>query len=103
MANMNQMMKQAQQMQAKLATLQKELETREFEAASGGGMVKVKVNGKQELVDISINKECVDPEDVDMLEELVKTAMNQALTESQESTSKAMNKVTGGLSIPGLF
>lgn len=103
MANMNQMMKQAQQMQAKLATLQKELETREFEAASGGGMVKVKVNGKQELVDIEINKECVDPNDVEMLQDLVKTAMNQALTESQESVSKAMNKVTGGLSIPGLF
>lgn len=103
MANMNQMMKQAQQMQAKLATLQKELDTREFEAASGGGMVKVKVNGKQELIDIEINKECVDPNDVEMLQDLVKTALNQALTESQESVSKAMNKVTGGLSIPGLF
>jgi DNA-binding YbaB/EbfC family protein len=103
MANMNQMMKQAQQMQAKMGTLQKELETREFEASSGGGMVKVKVNGKQELLDIEINKECVDPDDVDMLQELVKTALNQALTESQESVSKAMNKVTGGLSIPGLF
>ena len=103
MANMNQMMKQAQQMQAKMGSLQKELETREFEASSGGGMVKVKVNGKQELLDIEINKDCVDPDDVDMLQELVKTAMNQALTESQESVSKAMNKVTGGLSIPGLF
>jgi DNA-binding YbaB/EbfC family protein len=103
MANMNQMMKQAQQMQAKMGTLQKELETREFEASSGGGMVKVKVNGKQELLDIIIDKECVDPEDVDMLQDLVKTALNQALTESQESVSKAMNKVTGGLSIPGLF
>ena len=103
MANMNQMMKQAQQMQSKMATLQKELETREFEAASGGGMVKVKVNGKQELLDVEINPECVDPSDVEMLQELVKTAMNQALTESQESVSKAMNKVTGGLSIPGLF
>jgi DNA-binding YbaB/EbfC family protein len=100
---MNQMMKQAQQMQAKMGSLQKELETREFEASSGGGMVKVKVNGKQELLDIEINKECVDPNDVDMLQELVKTALNQALTESQESVSKAMNKVTGGLSIPGLF
>jgi DNA-binding YbaB/EbfC family protein len=100
---MNQMMKQAQQMQAKMGTLQKELETREFEASSGGGMVKVKVNGKQELLDIIIDKECVDPEDVDMLQDLVKTALNQALTESQESVSKAMNKVTGGLSIPGLF
>jgi DNA-binding YbaB/EbfC family protein len=103
MANMNQMMKQAQQMQAKLATLQKELETREFEGSSGGGMVKAKVNGKQELIDIEINKECVDPEDVEMLQDLVKTALNQALTTSQESVNSAMSKVTGGLSVPGLF
>lgn len=103
MANMNQMMKQAQQMQAKLATLQKELETREFEGTSGGGMVKVLVNGKQELLDITIDKECVDPNDVEMLQDLVKTALNQALTTSQESVNKAMSKVTGGLSIPGLF
>lgn len=103
MANMNQMLKQAQQMQAKMATLQKELEGREFESASGGGMVKVKVNGKQELIDIIIDKECVDPNDVEMLQDLVKTALNQALTESQESVNKAMSKVTGGLSIPGLF
>lgn len=103
MAKINQMMKQAQQMQMKMASLQKELETREFEASSGGGMVKAKVNGKQELLDITINKECVDPEDVDMLQDLVKTAVNQALTESQETVSNAMSKITGGLSIPGLF
>jgi DNA-binding YbaB/EbfC family protein len=103
MAKMNQMMKQAQQMQAKLATLQKELEQREIESSAGGGMVKVKVNGKQELLELKIDKECVDPEDTEMLEELVMTAVNQALTESQEMVSNAMNKVTGGLSIPGLF
>lgn len=103
MAKLNQMMKQAQQMQMKMAALQKELETREFEASSGGGMVTAKVNGKQELLDIAINKECVDPEDVDMLQDLVKTAVNQALTESQETVSNAMSKITGGMSIPGLF
>lgn len=103
MANMNQLMKQAQQMQAKLATLQKELESREVEAASGGGMVKVKVNGKQELLELKIDKECVDPTDVEMLEELVMTALNQALKESQDMVSNAMNKVTGGMSVPGLF
>ena len=103
MAKMNAMMKQAQQMQAKLATLQKELDTREFEASSGGGMVKAIVNGKQELIDIIIDKECVDPNDVDMLQELVKAALNQALMTSQESVNKAMSKVTGGLSIPGIF
>lgn len=103
MANMNQLMKQAQQMQAKLATLQKELETREFESSTGGGMINVKVNGKQELIDITIDKEVVDPNDVEMLQELVKTAINQAMKESQDSVQNAMSKVTGGLSIPGLF
>lgn len=100
---MNQLMKQAQQMQAKMTTLQKELETREVEASSGGGMVKVKVNGKQELLDIKINPECVDPNDVDMLQDLVKAAVNEAVKDSQEMVSSAMSKVTGGLSIPGLF
>lgn len=103
MAKLNQMMKQAQQMQTKMAALQKELETREFEASSGGGMVTCKVNGKQELLDIAINKECVDPEDVGMLQDLVKTAVNQALTESQDTVSNAMSKITGGMNIPGLF
>lgn len=103
MANMNQMMKQAQKMQAKLATLQKELEQREIEATSGGGMVTARVNGKQELLELKIDKECVDPNDVEMLEELVMTAVNQAMKESQEMVSNAMNKVTGGVSIPGLF
>lgn len=100
---MNQLMKQAQQMQAKLATLQKELETREFESSTGGGMVNVKVNGKQELIDITIDKEVVDPNDVEMLQDLVKTAINQAMKESQDSVQSAMSKVTGGLSVPGLF
>ena len=100
---MNQMMKQAQQMQAKLASLQGELAEREVEATSGGGMVKVVVNGKQELLSIVINKECVDPDDVEMLQDLVMTAMNQALKESQDMVSKAMSKITGGMNIPGLF
>jgi DNA-binding YbaB/EbfC family protein len=101
--NMNNLMKQAQQMQQKMSTLQKELETREMDFSSGGGMIKIKINGKQEIIDFSIDKECVDPSDVDMLEELVKTAVNQAIKESQEMVSTAMSKVTGGLSIPGLF
>lgn len=103
MANLNQLMKQAQQMQTKLASAQKELDAREFEASSGGGMVKVKVSGKQELLEITIDKECVDPNDVDMLQDLVKTAVNQAMKDSQDSVSNAMSKITGGLKIPGLF
>ncbi len=103
MANFNNLMKQAQQMQTKLATVQKELDAREFESSAGGGMVKVKVNGKQELLDITIDKECVDPNDVEMLQDLVKTAVNQAMTESSETVSNAMSKITGGMKIPGMF
>ena len=103
MANLNQMMKQAQQMQMKIKALQKELDTREFEASSGGGMVTAKVNGKQELIDIKINKDCVDPSDVEMLEDLVKTAVTAALKDSSDTVSNAMSKVTGGLNLPGMF
>jgi DNA-binding YbaB/EbfC family protein len=97
------LMKQAQQMQQKMSTLQKELEQRELETSSGGGMIKIKINGKQQILSITINKDCVDPHDVQGLEELVKTAVNQAVKESQEMVSGAMSKITGGLNIPGLF
>ena len=99
--NMNNLMKQAQQMQQKIGMIQKELEARELEVSSGGGMVKIKITGKQEILDIKINKECVDPEDVSGLEDLLKTAINQAVSESQTMVSTAMNKVTGGVKIPG--
>jgi len=101
--NMNNLMKQAQQMQAKLAMLQNELAEREVEASAGGGMVTVKVNGKQQLLSISINKECVDPNDVATLEELVFTAVNKAMKDSQDMVQQAMSKVTGGMNIPGMF
>jgi DNA-binding YbaB/EbfC family protein len=101
--SMNNLMKQAQQMQAKLSMLQNELAEREVEASAGGGMVKVKVNGKQQLISISINKDCVDPNDVATLEELVFTAVNQAMKQSQDMVQQAMSKVTGGMNIPGLF
>ncbi len=101
--NMNNLMKQAQQMQAKLATLQNELNEREVEASAGGGMVKVKVNGKQQIMSVTINPECVDPSDVATLEELVLTAMNQGIKESQDMVQQAMSKITGGMNIPGMF
>ena len=101
--NMNALIKQAQQMQQKMATLQKELESRELETSSGGGMIKIKVNGKQEILEVKIDPECVDPNDIETLEELIQTGVNQAVKESQDMVSKAMSKVTGGLSIPGLF
>ena len=103
MKNMNQLMKQAQQMQAKVTALQAELGTRELETSTGGGMIKIKVNGKQEILDVIINPECVDPSDVETLQELLKTAVNQAVNESQEMVNSAMSKVTGGLNIPGMF
>ncbi|MBL6988244.1 MAG: YbaB/EbfC family nucleoid-associated protein [Bacteriovoracaceae bacterium] len=101
--NMNNLLKQAQQMQTKLAALQKELEVRELDTSAGGGMVKIKINGKQEIIDFKLNPECVDPSDVEMLEDLIKTAINQAVKESQDMVSNSMSKVTGGVNIPGLF
>jgi len=100
---MNGLMKQAQQMQQKMATLQKELESRELETSSGGGMIKIKITGKQEIVSLTIDPECVDPTDVETLQDLVLTSVNQAVKESQDMVQKAMSKVTGGLNIPGLF
>lgn len=101
--NIQNMMKQAQQMQAKMASLQNELAEREIEASAGGGAVKVKVNGKQELLSIKIAAEAVDPNDVETLETLVQTAVNQAMKQSQEMVTSAMSKITGGLSLPGMF
>ncbi|EPZ50563.1 YbaB/EbfC family nucleoid-associated protein [Halobacteriovorax sp. GFR7] len=97
------LMKQAQQMQQKISTLQKELEKRELEVSSGGGAIKIKITGKQEIQAITIDPEAVDPNDVETLEDLVLTAVNQAIKESQDMVSNAMSKVTGGLNIPGLF
>lgn len=103
MKGMQNLMKQAQQMQQKMATLQKELESREIETSSGGGMIKIKITGKQQITGITINKECVDPNDVASLEDLVMTAVNQAVKESQDMVSGAMSKITGGINIPGMF
>lgn len=103
MKGMQNLMKQAQQMQQKMATLQKELEMREIETSSGGGMIKIKITGKQQITSLSINKECVDPNDIASLEDLVKTAVNQAVKESQDMVSGAMSKITGGINIPGMF
>jgi len=96
-------MKQAQQMQAKMARVQQELEKREVEATAGGGMVTAKVNGKQELLTLQIEKDVVDPEDVEMLQDLVMAAVNEAIKQSQQMVQEEMGKVTGGMNIPGLF
>ena len=101
--NMNKLMKQAQKMQADMARLQTELESKEFEVSSGGGMVTVKINGKQDILSLKINPECVDPSDVEMLEDLVLAAIQDAINKSKEEVAQEMGKVTGGMNIPGLF
>jgi len=96
-------MKQAQQMQARIARIQQELETKEVEATAGGGMVTARVNGKQELLSLTIEKAVVDPEDIEMLQDLVLAAVNEAIKQSQEMIKQEMSKVTGGMNIPGLL
>lgn len=103
MGNMGKMMKQAQKMQKQMTKLQEELEEREVEATAGGGMVKVIANGKQEIKSIEIKPEAIDPDDVEMLEDLVLAAVNEALRKSQEMVQQEMRKITGGMNIPGLF
>lgn len=103
MGNMGKMMKQVQKMQADMAKLQEELGQKTVEASSGGGMVKVVANGKQEVLSIQINPEAVDPEDVEMLQDMILAAVNEALRQSQEMVAREMSKITGGINIPGLF
>jgi hypothetical protein len=100
---MGNMMKQAQKLQAKMLKMQEELAERTVEASAGGGMVQVVANGRQQIVAITIDREVVDPEDVDMLQDLVLAAVNDALTKSQEMVSSEMGKLTGGMNIPGLI
>ncbi|MBU1181470.1 MAG: YbaB/EbfC family nucleoid-associated protein [Pseudomonadota bacterium] len=103
MKGIGNMMKQAQKLQAGMVKLQEELALRTVEATSGGGMIKVQANGKQQIVTIRIEKEVVDPDDVEMLQDLIIAAVNDALSKSQEMVSQEMSKLTGGISIPGLM
>ncbi|MBN2227493.1 MAG: YbaB/EbfC family nucleoid-associated protein [candidate division Zixibacteria bacterium] len=96
------LMKQFQQMQAKMEELQTRLEKEEVEGTAGGGMVKCIVNGKQELLEITIDPEVVDPEDVEMLQDLIVAAVNQARQKAQELQAEQMSELTGGLNIPGM-
>lgn len=102
MRNMNDMMKQAQKLQKKMLQAQQELATKTVEASSGGGMVKVVANGAQKIESIVLEKEIIDPEDVEMLQDLLLAAVNDALKKSQEMISAEMGKLTGGMNIPGL-
>ncbi|MGM0471073.1 MAG: YbaB/EbfC family nucleoid-associated protein [Bacillota bacterium] len=101
--DMGKMMKQVQKMQSQMEDVQEELADKEVEATAGGGVVKVVANGQQEIVDISIEPDAVDPDDVEMLEDLILAATNEAMRKVQDMASERMGKLTGGMNIPGLF
>ena len=103
MGNMNAMMKQAQKMQMELARAQEEIQDMTFEASAGGGMVKAVAKGDNTLVSLTIDPEAVDPEDVEMLQDMITAAVNEALRGVAELGSQRINAVTGGMSIPGLM
>jgi len=99
---MGNMLKQTQQLQSKIFKLQEEMADKTVEASVGGGMVKVTANGKQQLVSVHIEPEVVNPEDVQMLQDLIVSGANEALKKAQDMVSEEMNKLTGGFNIPGL-
>ena len=101
--NMNQMLKQAQKMQADMTALQEDLENREYTATSGGGMVEVTVDGKHLIKSIKINPDAVDPDDTEMLEDLITVAVNEAIGNAVKTSEEEMGAITGGLNMPGLF
>ena len=103
MKNMNNMMKQAQKLQKKMLKMQEDLAKETVEATAGGGMVKVVANGGQKIESITLEKEVVDPEDIEMLQDLILAATNDALKKSQDMVSSQMGKLTGGMNIPGLM
>jgi DNA-binding YbaB/EbfC family protein len=103
MKNMQQMMRQVKKMQEEMQKTQEALKDKIVEGSAGGGAVKVKANGHKQVTDIVINPEVVDPDDVEMLQDLVLTAVNDALRKADELIGKEMGRFTGGMNIPGLF
>ncbi len=101
--NMNSVIKQAQKMQEEMEKIQQQTEEEKIDAASGGGAVKVVMNGKKELVSIKIDPDAVDPDDVETLEDLIIAAVNEAVKKADDMMSDRMGAITGGLNIPGLF
>ncbi|MGM0366791.1 MAG: YbaB/EbfC family nucleoid-associated protein [Actinomycetota bacterium] len=101
--NYGDMMKQAKMMQKKMQKIQQELKEMEFEASAGGGAVKVKVNGEQEVMEVKINREMVEESDLDMVEDMVMVALNDAIAKSKQEMQSRMAEITGGLNIPGMF
>jgi DNA-binding YbaB/EbfC family protein len=101
--NIQEMMRQAQKMKAKMEKVQDEVRKRTFEGSAGGGMVVVTANGKNEIVSVKLEKDVVNPEDLDMLQDLIVAATNQAISRATEVMTEEMSKVTGGMGIPGVF
>lgn len=101
--NMGQMMKQVQQMQKRMEDAQKEIEESTVTATSGGGMVEVKANGKKQIISIKIDPEAVDPEDVEILQDMVLTAVNDAISQVEKLSEEKLGKITGGMNLPGIF
>lgn len=103
MGNMQGMLKKVQKMQADMAKMQENLKGRTFESTMGGGAVAVVVNGKKEVVSIKINPEAVDVDDMEMLEDMLVSAINDGMKQVDETTEKEMSKITGGMKLPGMF
>ncbi len=101
--NMQQIMRQAQKMQKKMEEAQAEAAAQVVEASAGGGMVSVKVNGKQELLEVVIEKDVVNPDDVEMLQDLIVAAVNEGMKKAQQLMQDKLQGITGGLNIPGMF
>ena len=102
MKGMGNMMKQAQKLQSKMLKMQEEIAEKTVESSAGGGMISVVANGRQQVISIRIDKEVVDPDDVEMLQDLILAAVNDALNKAQEMVAGEMGKLTGGFNIPGL-
>ena len=101
--NMNAMIRQAQKMQEDMAALQADLDAREYDISAGGGMVKLKINGKREIVALDIQPDIVDPDDVETLADVITAAVNEALRAASADSEAEMGKITGGMNLPGMF
>ena len=101
--NMQALARQAQKLQQQMTKVQEELEQKEYEASAGGGMVTVRVNGKKEVLAINIKPEAVDPDDVEMLQDMILAAVNEAIRTASDTMEREMGKLTGGMNMPGLF
>ncbi len=100
-ANMNHMIRQAQKMQEDMTALQADLDTREYDISAGGGMVKIKINGQKEILEINISPEIVDPDDTETLSDILIAAVNEAIKKVEDTNASEMQKITGGLGLPG--